>query len=202
MCNDAGMPRKYEQSKRLQQQEETRQRVVRAAVELHATVGPARTTVSAVAERAGVQRNTVYRHFPDERTLVNACSALFESENPFPDPATWADVPDPHLRAELALVEVYGYWESHEQLVGNVLRDAETDDQLRQISQDSWGAGVTDIRNSILAAWPATSRSPELTALLDLALSFRTWQSLVRGSGLTAQAAVGVMSRSVAAQPR
>lgn len=195
------MPRKYEQSKRLRQQEETRQRIVRAAVELHAAVGPARTSVKAVAERAGVQRNTFYRHFPDDRTLINACSALFEDQNPFPDSATWADEPDPLRRVELALTEVYAYWEAHEQLVGNVLRDAETEDLVRQVSQDSWGAGVANIRDSILEAWPARARTPELAALLDLAFSFRTWQSLVRHSGLEPHAAIGVMTRSLTAQP-
>ena len=68
------MKRRYELKERARRQAETRQRIVDAAVELHTSVGPARTTISAIAERAGVERHTVYAHFPDEPTLFRACS--------------------------------------------------------------------------------------------------------------------------------
>src|SRR5215210_6391266 len=95
-------PRKYEQKRHAEQQAETRQRIVEAMVALHAEVGPARTTISAIAERAGVERLTVYRHFADETAMFQACSAHFATEVAWPDPAGWAGVADPAERLRVA----------------------------------------------------------------------------------------------------
>src|SRR6476620_7794449 len=73
-CIVAAMTRRYELKRRAERQDETRQRIVDATIELHQTIGAAQTTVSEIAKRAGVGRVTVYRHFPDEETLFNACS--------------------------------------------------------------------------------------------------------------------------------
>src|SRR4051812_44377475 len=105
--------------------EETRRRITEAAVELHGTIGPARTTITAVAERAGVQRQTVYRHFPTDEDLFAACSAHFYDTNRWPDPAVWARIADPAERAATALDELYRYYERTEGMWTNVLRDAE-----------------------------------------------------------------------------
>ena len=102
--------RRYRLGERARQQEETRRRIVEATAELHAEVGPAATTISAIAERAGVQRLTVYRHFPEERQLFEACSALSEERHPSPDPAHWTDVADPRERTEAALGALYAYY--------------------------------------------------------------------------------------------
>ncbi len=103
------MTRKYDMKRRAKRQEETRQRIVEATVELHKTVGMARTTISAIAEKAGVERLTVYRHFPDERALFSACSGHWNAANPPPDPASWTQVADPEERLRSALSEVYAY---------------------------------------------------------------------------------------------
>ena len=84
--------RKYTQSRRAEQQSETRRRIVDAVYALHGEIGPARTTIKAIAERAGVERLTVYRHFADEREIFTACSAHFQEEMPPPDPAAWLGV--------------------------------------------------------------------------------------------------------------
>src|SRR6266851_6093020 len=105
-----GMTRKYELKQRAQSQAETRQRIVEATVELHDSLGPARTTISAIAERAGVQRLTVYRHFPDDRSLFRACSGHWAARNPKPDPSSWAAVDDPEARLRLALAEIYAFF--------------------------------------------------------------------------------------------
>src|SRR5262245_49814568 len=118
------MARKYEQRLRATQQDETRRRIVEAAVELHGAIGPAATTLSAVAERAGVQRNTLYRHFPDERSLLTACSGHFFELNPLPSPHHWEDVADPVERARRALRELYDYYAATESMTANIIRDA------------------------------------------------------------------------------
>src|SRR3954447_2484557 len=94
--------RKYEKKRRAELEEETRRRITETAVELHGTVGPARTSISAIAERAGVRRSTVYRHFPDEEALFHACSSHWANANPLPDPAPWEAIDDPDERLRTA----------------------------------------------------------------------------------------------------
>ena len=115
--------RKYELKKRAEHQEETRQRLVAATVELHETIGPARTTVSAIADRAGVERKTFYRHFPDPDAILDACSAHYRSLNPPPDPHDWLAIQDPHERLRHGLVAAYRYYRRNERMMANVLRD-------------------------------------------------------------------------------
>src|SRR3990170_3766702 len=115
--------RKYELKKRAEEMAETRRRITEAAVGLHGTVGPARTTLSAVAKRAGVQRHTVYRHFPTEAELFGACSAHYFTAHPWPDPEPWRAIGDPHQRLARALDELYAYYERTEPMFTNVLRD-------------------------------------------------------------------------------
>ena len=103
------MTRRYELKRGAEQQEATRRSIVEATMGLHESVGPARTTVSAVAERAGVQRLTVYRHFPDERALLAACSGHWVATNPAPDPGPWRKIRDPQERLRRALGEIYAF---------------------------------------------------------------------------------------------
>src|SRR5262245_36369428 len=103
--------RKYELKQRATEMAETRRRITEAAVELHGTVGPARRPISAIAERAGVQRHTVYRHFPTETDLFHACSSLFGAQHPRPEQEPWRAIDDPGERLSRALDEVYGYYE-------------------------------------------------------------------------------------------
>src|SRR5499433_3192465 len=97
------MTRTYTLRKRAEQQAETRQRIVEAAIDLHGSVGPSATTFSMVAERAGVQRHTLYAHFPDERSLLMACSALALERDPLPDPKPWQNIKDRHERLRVGL---------------------------------------------------------------------------------------------------
>ena len=117
--------RRYELKKRAADMAETKRRITEAAFELHGTVGPARTTVSAIAKLAGVQRHTVYRYFPTETDLFAACSAHFRDENPYPDVEAWSAVSDPGERLERALDELYAYYERTAPMYNNILRDAE-----------------------------------------------------------------------------
>jgi len=187
------MARKYEQRKRAENQEETRERIARAAMELHAIDGPARTSLSAVAERAGVQRNTVYRHFPDEQALLYACSGLFITENPVPDSAPWRQIEDPTERARQALGELYAYWEDTEAMTTNVLRDAEIHEETRQAVDATFQRPLAQIRDTIAAGWPHGRKRKRVLAAAELAIDFRTWQSLVRRSGMTCGNAAALM---------
>ena len=191
------MTRKYELKRRAERQEETRRRIVEATVGLHESVGPARTTVSAVAERAGVQRLTVYRHFPDERALLSACSGHWVGANPAPDPTPWRKVRDPEERLVGALAAVYAYYASTEPMMANLVRDAPQMPVLAELlaPYDQYLAAV---RGVLAAGWGARGRRRELLlAAVGHALDFATWRSLVRGRGLEEEMAVELMVRLV-----
>src|SRR4030095_8240736 len=105
------MTRQYTLKKRADQVADTRRRIVEATVELHGTVGPAATTLSMIAERAAVQRHTLYAHFPDERSLFLACSGLALERDPLPDAAPWSEIADVRERLRVGLSALYGWYE-------------------------------------------------------------------------------------------
>ena len=185
-------PRTYELKRRAERQEETRRRIVQAAVELHSTVGPSRASVKAVAERAGVTRPTVYAHFPDDRALFEACSGHVRETVPPPDPAAWGDVADPAERVEAALGELYAYYERLEPLLENVQRDA----SVMPVVAEMNGYRVRyleGVRDGLAGAWPARGRAKtRLRRAIGHALQFGTWQSL-RGQGCRTAEAVDLM---------
>src|SRR5690606_9204007 len=119
------MARTYVKTKRAENQAETRQRIVEAAVDLHTEHGPVRTTISQVAERAGVQRHTVYAHFPEERDLFMACSGHVAARDPLPSPEAWAAIDGHEARLRAALGTLYEWYGRNEVLTAHVLRDAE-----------------------------------------------------------------------------
>jgi AcrR family transcriptional regulator len=181
-------------TKRAERQAETRLRIVEAAVELHGDVGPAATTLTMVAEHAGVQRHTLYAHFPDERSLLMACSGLSLERDPLPDPAPWREIADPRERLRTGLKAVYGWYERNAGLAGCVLRDAESHPLVREISELRWGPPMAVIREALGVGLSARQR-----AMLGLALSYFTWRSLAQEGGLKPAAAVAAMAQAVEA---
>lgn len=185
--------RTYELKRRAERQEETRRRIVAAAVELHTTLGPSRTTVQAVAEKAGVTRPTVYAHFPDARSLFEACSGHVRATIPPPDPTRWHSIADPSERLETALGELYGYYERLEPLLENVQRDAGVMPLVAEMNAYR-ARYLEEIRDLLLQAWATRGGAKaRLRRVIGHALEFRTWQSLVRRQGCTAGEAVQLM---------
>ena len=187
------MPRKYEMKRRAERQKETHRRITEAAVELHQTVGPARTTVSAIAEKAGVQRHTYYAHFPELKDLYQACMGHYMEQNPLPEPPFWADVADAEERLRVALSEVYTYYSRNEAMVSNVLRDAPLD-PIAQESMVSFYQYWEAMRNDLTDAFEASGERREaLLGAIALALDFQTWRTLVRQQELSKDRAVELM---------
>jgi AcrR family transcriptional regulator len=187
------MPRKYEMKRRAERVQETRRKITEAAVELHRTVGPARTTVSAVAEKAGVQRHTYYAHFPELKDLYQACMGHYGERNPVPEPSSWADIADAEERLRVALSEVYAYYSGNEAMVSNVLRDAALDPIVQEIMVpfDQYWETVRDV---IADAYEASGeRHEELLGAIALAQDFQTWRTLVRQQELSQDRAVELM---------
>jgi AcrR family transcriptional regulator len=186
--------RTYELKRRAERQEETRRRIVAAAVDLHTTLGPSRTTVQAIAERAGVTRPTVYAHFPDARSLFQACSGHVRATIPPPDPTPWHSIADPSERLETALRELYGYYERLELLLENVQRDAAVMPLVAEMNAYR-ARHLEEIRDLLLQAWPTRGGTrARLRRAIGHALEFRTWQSLVRRQGCATDEAVQLMA--------
>ncbi len=193
---------KYELKKRAERQEETRLRIARATLELHEILGPALTTRSAIAERAGVTRPTVYSHFPDELSLGKACSSLELSDNPLPDPGPWQEIADPERRMRVALGDLYAYLRRRERLWTNILRDQEmpyTNDDPEAHKADAeimepifvhWER----MKETLAAGWGSSDESPRLVlSAIGLALDFQTWRAMVRTQGLRDEQALELM---------
>jgi AcrR family transcriptional regulator len=191
------MARKYELKARAERQQETRRRIVEAAIELHRTKGPAQTTVSDIAGLAGVQRHTLYRHFPDARSLGLACSGHFTDLNPRPDPQAWRGIADPYKRLQRGLSELYDYFERTEDMMTCVLRDAQVDPLTREMLELRSAKTLRAIRDVLAQGLPRRKRA---RAALELALDFHAWKQLVRNSGLSNAEAVETMVRAVRAQ--
>jgi AcrR family transcriptional regulator len=199
MSSEMPKSRTYELKQRAERQEETRRRIVEAAVELHAMVGPSRTTVTAIAERAGVTRPTVYAHFPDTRSLFEACSGRVRETVPPPDPAAWRSISDPGERLETALRGLYGYYERLEPLLENVQRDAAVMPIVAEMNAYRVRY-LEEVRDLLLAGWPTRRGArTRLARAIGHALEFRTWQSLVRRQGCRADEAVQLMLSFVCA---
>ena len=187
------MTRTYTLKRRAEQQAETRQRIVEAAVDLHSSVGPAFTTISMIAERAGVQRHTVYAHFPDERSIFLACSGLAQERDPLPEAGPWRTIEDRDERLRIGLSAIYGWYERNAEMAACVLRDAgyhQLTKEVVELRMEPFMAAYQEVLGAKLSA--------KQRAVLKLALSFFTWRTLVRESGLKQSAAVGAMIQAIA----
>jgi len=185
----------YRKKRRAEQQAETRQRIVEAMVALHREVGPARTTISAIAERAGVERLTVYRHFADESAMFQACSAHFATEVPGPDPAAWAGMAEPAERLRAALLAFYDYYRRAEEMLVHVHRDVPQLPALAAVLSP-WEEFVGRVREGLLEGWEAVGPArARLAAAIAHALRFETWRSLARAETLGDAEAADLMVR-------
>jgi AcrR family transcriptional regulator len=186
--------RKYDMKKRAERQRETRRRIVEATVELHRTRGPAHTTIKEIAQRAGVNRLTVYNYFPDTADLLKACSKRWTEQHPAPDPTPWALIRDPEERLRTALTELYSYYARTEPMRAKVLRDAETMPALAALLEGTVVPYLRALRELLAEGWQVRGEGGRrLLAMLALAIDFRTWHSLERGSGLSREEAVETM---------
>jgi len=200
--SDQNHKRPYRKKRRAELEAETRRRITESAVELHGTVGPALTSMSAVAERAGVRRSTLYRHFPDEAALFEACSSHWSRANPPPDLSAWAEIRDPGERLHVALAQIYTYYARTEAMMANLFRDEPVNANVRRHFR-AYHEYLDAARDVLLAGrgvrGPARART---AAAIGHAVVFSTWRSLVREQELNRTRAVGLMCELVAAAER
>jgi AcrR family transcriptional regulator len=191
--------RPYRMKRRAELEQRTRRRITESAVELHGTLGPARTSISAVADRAGVRRSTVYRHFPDEAALFTACTSHWMAANPLPDIPSWAAIEDPDERLRRALEELYAHYRRTESMMDNVLRDEATMSIVNRMLGGYRGY-IAAARDTLVSGRRVRGRERRrVLAAIGHALAFATWRSLVRDQGLADSQATDLMCRLVSA---
>ena len=169
-------PRPYRMVRRREGLEATRQRIAEAAFELHATVGPAQTSISAVAERAGVQRHTVYNHFPDMTSLMRACTEHGMRVTQIPEAAPWHAIEDPVARLRAGLADLYGYYRANARLLGNVVRDMPI---VGVAGSEAFIERMGELFGALAAGWSGEDATQRLRMVsIGHAMAFETWRSL------------------------
>jgi len=174
MSHETRPKRKYELKQRAAEMADTRRRITEAAIELHGSIGPSRTTLTAVAERAGVERRTLYRHFPTETDLFAACSSHYFAAHPWPDLDGWRAVADPGERLARGLDELYAWYEQTAPMLGNVLRDAE----LVGFAREAVAPLHAFLDEAAAVLMAGRGRRALVAAAVRHALAFSTWRSL------------------------
>jgi AcrR family transcriptional regulator len=192
----ANQKRPYRMTRRAELEARTRRRITESTVELHRTLGPARTSISAVAERAGVRRSTVYRHFPDEAALFAACTSHWTAANPLPDLGRWAAIDDSDKRLRIAFEELYAHYRRTERMMHNIMRDEATMPIVRRML-GGYRDYLEAARDTLVSGRRA--RGKRVRAAIGHALAFATWRSLAREQRLSDPQAAELMCRLVGA---
>jgi AcrR family transcriptional regulator len=194
--------RTYRKARRAELEEATRRRITESAVALHEGLGPAKTSITAIAERAGVRRSTVYRHFPDEEALFAACSSHFRALNPPPDLTSWAKIEDPKGRTATALRELYAFYGRTHRMYESLFRDETLVPVVGRRLRDFYGY-LQAAQDAVLGGRNLRGRAKQRTrAAIGHALAFSTWRSLTQEEGLTADDAATLMCRLVESASR
>jgi len=184
-------PRAYRMTRRRERLDEMSRRIAEAAFELHATVGPAQTSISAVAERAGVQRHTVYRHFPDMTSLMRACTEHGMEITRTPEAAPWRAIEDPKARLSHGLGELYAYYRANARLLGNMVRDLPLMPDVG--GSEAFVERMGELFAALADGWPGDAATQRLRMVtIGHAMAYETWRSLT-GKGLSDAEAVELM---------
>ena len=192
--------RKYELKARAESQRETRDRIARAAAELHEEKGVARTTVAEIARRAGVTRLTVYNHFADLSELIPACAAHYMAQHPLTDLGGVLALADRDERARVALARMYAWYRETEPMFGKLFSDRSTVPELDRFMEQNLDRVLAELADGVAAPSAARGRpAQQRDALIRLALDFWTWRRLSR-EGLDDEAAAELMAAAIAAQ--
>lgn len=192
------MPRRYQLRARAARQAETRKKIVDSAIELHETVGATGATITAIARRAGVSRLTVYRHFPDEISLLRACTGTWFVDHPAPDPSLLFTIDDPVRRLEVALTDLYAYYSDNEAMLASG-EDARPTHPALVVVLGPMMEGLRRLAGLLSMGWSVDAGPGSLLAVaIAHAIAFPVWRSLREHQGATNRQAVQLMVAMVA----
>ena len=185
--------RPYRMRRRAALEEQTRRRITESTVALHEELGPARTSISAIAKRAGVRRSTVYRHFPNEDALFDACSSYWLAANPPPDHRTWAAIEDPTERTKAAIRELYAFYRQTQAMYSSLFRDEPMVPAVQR-RLDDFRRYLDSVADTLMTGRGLRGRTARQTrAAIGHALAFTTWHSLTNQQGLNDEDAVDLL---------
>ncbi|HZQ44712.1 MAG TPA: TetR family transcriptional regulator [Acidobacteriaceae bacterium] len=188
--------RAYRMTRRAEAEERTRLRITESAMALHGSLGPSRTSISSIAEHAGVRRSTVYRHFPDETSLFNACTNHWFAMHPLPELGRWATMKDADQRLRIGLRELYSWYRKTERMMLNVLRDEEMPAVREKVA--GYRFYLEEARKVLLQGRPGRKAALQrMVPALGHALAFSTWRSLADEQGQDDDACAELMARFV-----
>jgi AcrR family transcriptional regulator len=186
--------RRYEQRLRAETSAATRRRITEVTVDLHDSVGPAKTTVTEIARRAGVQRPTFYKHFPDDHSLFEACTTHWFAAHPPPAPDELEAIEELGQRVERGLLGLYRYYRTHESMFSHWLRDAELIPALAEFAETGYHDYLRSFSQALIP--PRLPRDARRTVLL--AAQFHTWRMLGKREGMRDRSAARLMANAVA----
>jgi AcrR family transcriptional regulator len=191
--------RPYRKQRRAELEAETRRRITESAVALHGTLGPSRTSMSAIADHAGVRRSTLYRHFPDEGAVFEACSAHWRTSNPAPSLDGWAAIEDSDERLGVALTELYEHYRRTRKMMENLLRDEATVPAVARTFR-GYRDYVDAALETLMAGRGLRGKARvRVRAAIGHGLAFTTWRSLAHEQELDDRMAAELVCRLVAA---
>jgi AcrR family transcriptional regulator len=185
--------RPYRLKVRAERQRATRDRIAAATLALHEEVGPAQTTVTEIARRAGVQRLTVYNAFPDAADLFAACQSRFLQLHPPPPPIAEARGWN---ALERSVASLYAWYRRNRALQEKVHRDRHLLPELDALMARTTDARLTERADSLTAALVTGRGAERVRPLVRLALRYRTWEELA-DAGMTDAAAARLMTRAI-----
>jgi AcrR family transcriptional regulator len=189
--------RKYLLKARAESEQRTRARIVRATMDLHKEVGPAKTTVAEIARRAGVTRLTVYNHFPEEGALFSACQTQWMGLNPLPDLSAALALPGPKQRVRAVLHALYGWYRETAPMAENIQRDRGLVPALDALMERTADARLAQLTDTLASGFRGRrTRAHRQRTLIRLALDFWTWRRLMR-EGLHDNMAADLMTEAI-----
>ena len=188
------MPRRYSTVRRAAMAQETRQRIVDAALALHAERGILGTKPAQIAARAEVALTTFYKHFPALGSLVRACTTRGRELIPAPDSAIVSALPPvPAVRIERMTRTLFEYYEAREPWLYVGRTEERLVPELQPVLQ-----AQRAVRDAFVhAALEGTGASREAVAVATALVDFWAWRTLRREVGLSQEQASNAVIATV-----
>ena len=177
-------PRRYRSDRRQAGVDETRRRIVGAAVALHAEQGAMATSFAQVAKRADVAVPTVYKHFPNQAALLQSCTGHVFACSPALGPEIYRGLATAEARLAALAKAAFAVHRFQAPWMRRGIHEAALMPDLAKIVDEA----RSQFRRLVaLALEPRFAGRPPagLVALIEILLGFSAWQRLAEEAGLS-----------------